>query len=376
MFLHRIRIFTLAGFTVWIDASWLIFAALITWTLAAGIFPTEAPSLPAATYWWMGVAGAIGLFFSIVVHELSHSLVARRFALPINGITLFIFGGVAELHREPASSKSEFWMAIAGPACSIVLGVVLLAIASLLRSAVPRPIYILLSYLGSINLLLAAFNLVPAFPLDGGRVLRSALWAWKDDYVWATRVASASGDVFGILLIVLGGISVLRGNFINGIWLFLIGMFLHGAAGASRRQMELTRAFSGRRVSSFITPEPPAIPPDVSLKSLVENYFYRHHHKIFPILRDGRLTGCVTVAKLREIGEAEWEHLQVSDASEICPADATISPDADALDALTKMQRSGRDELLVVSGSRYLGILSLTNMLHLLAIRRDLSHHA
>lgn len=374
MFLHRIKLFTLAGFTLWVDVSWLIFAALITWTLAAGLFPQAAPNLPTAIYWWMGVAGAIGVFFSIVIHELCHSLMARRFAMPITGITLFIFGGVAELHQEPTSSKAEFWVAIVGPLSSMAIGTVLLIAAALAGPDLPRPVLALLSWLGTLNWLLALFNLIPAFPLDGGRVLRSLLWGWKGDFAWATRIAARCGAAFGFLLIIFGGVSVFRGNLMGGIWMFLIGMFLHGAAGAARQQLELRQAFSGRRVASFITAEPVAISPDVSLKTLVENYFYRHHHKIFPVLRaDGELSGCITAAKLREIDQSQWENLHIRDASEPCTADATISPDADAMDALTKMQQTGRDELLVVAQRHYVGILSLAHMLHFLAIRKDLA---
>ena len=373
MFLHRIRVFTLAGFTVWVDVSWLIFAALIIWTLAAGLFPAQAPNLPRAIYWWMGVAGAIGVFFSIVIHELCHSLMARRFDMPITGITLFIFGGVAELHEEPTSSKAEFWTAVVGPLSSMAIGTALLIAAALAGAGAPRPVLLLLSWLGTLNWLLAVFNLIPAFPLDGGRILRSLLWGWKCDFAWATRIAARCGSAFGFVLILVGGVAFLRGNLIGGIWLFLIGMFLNGAAGASRRQLELRQAFSGRRVENFITAEPLAIAPDVSLKSLVENYFYRYHHKIFPVLRaDGALSGCITAAKLRKIDQSQWEKLHVGDASEPCAADATISPDADALDALNKMQQTGRDELLVVRKNRFVGILSLTHMLHFLAIRKDL----
>jgi len=375
MFLHRIRVFTLVGFTVWIDASWLIFAALITWTLAAGVFPSQIPNLPRALYWWMGVAGAIGLFFSIVIHELSHSIVARRFAIPIRGITLFIFGGVAELHDEPTSARGEFWMTIAGPISSVMIGAILLSLAKVTGAELPRPVEVLLIYLGEINWLLALFNLAPAFPLDGGRVLRSALWAWKRDYAWATRVAARFGAGFGILLMAAAGFSVLRGNFVGGVWLFLIGLFLNGAAGATRRQLLLAQTFTGRKVSNFVS-EQPAISPDLSLKAAVEKYFYRYHSRILPVMHDGTLTGCVRAEKLREINQSQWEKLHVSDAAEPCTHDATISPDADALDALKRMPRTGRDELFVVDGRRYVGVISLANMLRFLAIRRDLERSA
>lgn len=175
MFLHRIKLLTLAGFTVWIDASWLILAALLTWTLALGEFPHIAPNLSTATYWWMGLAGAVGLFISIVLHELTHALIARRYDMPIAGITLFIFGGVAELHKEPTSAKAEFLVAIGGPIASMVLGTFLLVVASAGPDVLSPAAFGVVSYLGDLNWILALFNLVPAFPLDGGRVLRAGL---------------------------------------------------------------------------------------------------------------------------------------------------------------------------------------------------------
>ena len=190
MFGKRITLFRLLGFEVKIDASWLIIAVLITWSLARAVFPAYFEGLSGATYILMGIVGALGLFSSIVVHEFSHSLVARRFGLSMKGITLFIFGGVAEMEEEPPTAKAEFFMAIAGPAASVVLGGVLLGITVLgTRYGWPNPVIGVLSYLWTINLVLAAFNLLPAFPLDGGRVLRSALWGFTGRLAWATRIA-------------------------------------------------------------------------------------------------------------------------------------------------------------------------------------------
>ena len=372
MFLHRVKLFTLAGFTVWVDASWLIFAVLIAWTLATGVFPSYVAGAAPATYWWMAVAGTIGLFFSIVLHELSHSLVARRFALPINGITLFIFGGVAELDAEPGSAKAEFLMAIAGPVMSMVLGALCL-VAAALASALPAPITAVLSYLGYINWMLALFNLVPAFPLDGGRMLRAALWGWRQDLRWATNIASGAGVLFGVVLI-LGGVLevVTTGNFIGGLWLFLIGMFLHGAAGAARQQMLVRQVFAGHRVSAFMNPRPITVEADLPLRGLVDDYFYRHPHKMFPVVSGGRLLGCVTAARVRQSDREQWDRLAVLDILERCTAENTVSSDTDALEALSKMQRSGNSRLLVVDRGALVGILSLKDMLQHLSLRQEL----
>jgi Zn-dependent protease/predicted transcriptional regulator len=372
MFLHRVKLFTLAGFTVWLDASWLIFAVLVAWTLASGIFPAYVPSLSTATYWWMAVAGTIGLFFSIVFHELSHSLVARRFAMPISGITLFIFGGVAELQSEPSSARGEFLMAVAGPITSMVLGTICLTVMALGTPALPRAVLGVLWYLGYINWILALFNLVPAFPLDGGRMLRAALWGWKQDLRWATNIAASAGALFGIALILWGVFDVVTGNFIGGVWLFLIGMFLHGAAGAARQQMLTRQVFAGRRVSDFMNPQPVTAPSDLSIHSLVEDYFYRYPYKMFPVLRGGELVGCITAARVRQHDRAQWGRLAVAEIMDRCSAENSVSPGTDALEALGRMQRSGSSRLLVVKGEKLVGILSLKDMLQYLSLRLEL----
>ena len=372
MFLHRIRLFSLAGFTVWVDVSWLIFAVRLVWSLAIGIFPSIAPSLPTATYWWMAVAGTIGLFFSIVFHELSHSLVARHFAMPISGITLFIFGGVAELHQEPTSAREEFLMAVAGPIASMVLGTAFLAVVALGGGELPLPVRGVLWYLGYINWVLAIFNLVPAFPLDGGRMLRAGLWGWKQDLRWATNIAAGAGSLFGIALILWGVFRLLSGDVIGGIWLFLIGMFLHGAAGAARQQMLAREAFAGRPVASFMNRQPIMVTPDLTVRQLIEDFFYRHHHKAFPVVQNGRLLGCVTADSLRHTDRARWESLTVRDVMIPCPPESIVFPSTDALDALTRMQRSGNGWLLVAANGELCGILSLSDMLQILSLKLEL----
>ncbi len=373
MFLHRIRLFSLFGFDVHVDASWLLLAVLIAWSLAVGVFPASVPGLPPATYWWMGIAATVGLLFSIVLHEMSHSLVARRFNMPIRGITLFIFGGVAEMESEATSPRGEFLMALAGPVASAVLGFLLFLLFNLASSANgPAAVAGVLWYLGYLNWVLAIFNLVPAFPLDGGRMLRAALWGWRGDPIWATRVAAGAGNAFGILLIVLGLFDVLRGDFVGGVWSFLIGMFLRGAADAAYQQTLAQQVLGGQPVSRFMNPQPITVPPDVSLRDLVENYVYRYHHKTFPVVRDGRLLGCISTAQLRNMDRAEWDRRTVADIMEACSADNVVTPDTDALEALTKMQRTGRSRLLIARGGQLIGILSLRDLLHFLTLRLEL----
>ena len=373
MFLYRVRLFSLFGFDVHVDASWLLLAVLVAWSLATGVFPSIAHGLPPATYWWMGIAATLGLLFSIVFHEMSHSLVARRFNLPISGITLFIFGGVAEMESEPTSARAEFLMAVAGPVASAVLGLLLFLLFNLVVSADGAPAVAgVFWYLGYLNWVLAIFNLVPAFPLDGGRMLRAALWGWRGDPIWATRIAARAGNAFGILLIVLGLIDAVRGDFVGGLWSFLIGMFLRGAADAAYRQTVARQILGGQPVSRFMSGQPIAVTPNVSIRELVEDFVYRYHHKVFPVVRDGRLVGCVSTAQLGAIDRSQWDERTVDDVMEHCSADNMVRPDTDALEAMSKMQRTGRSRLLVVRDGQLVGILSLRDLLDFLALKLKL----
>jgi Zn-dependent protease len=373
MFGKRLVLFELFGFKVQADMSWLFLALLVTWSLAQGFFPAFYPDLPPATYWKMGVIGMIGLFFSLVLHELSHALVARHYGLSIKGITLFIFGGVAEMEEEPDSAKTEFLMAIAGPIASLALaaGFHGLSLAGKAQG-LPDSVFGVSGYLAFINVVLAVFNLVPAFPLDGGRALRAALWYWKGDLRWATRIASRSGEVFGIMLIFLGVLSVLTGDFIGGMWLFLIGLFLRGAAGASYYQLLTRQAFEGEPVSRFMTLDPVAVSPELSVERLIEDYIYGYHYDLFPVTDDRRLMGLVSTRQVREVPRAEWATTMVADILVPCGPDNTIGPRADAVKALSIMRRSGNSRLIVAEGGSLQGVIALKDLLEFLGLKMDL----
>ncbi len=371
--LHRIRLFSLFGFDVWVDASWLLLAGLISWTLAEAVFPQIAPHLAPATYWWMAAATTIGLMFSIVFHEMAHSLVARRYGMPIRGITLFIFGGVAEMESEPPSPKSELFMAAAGPLASLLLSAAFFSLVALAGAANgPDAIHGTLWYLGYINGILALFNLVPAFPLDGGRVLRAALWMWRGDLAWATRIAAGAGNLFGIVLIVLGVVDVMTGDFIGGMWRFLIGMFLRSAAQAGYQEAVARTALEGVPIFQVMNREPIAVGPDVSVAAFIEDFVYRHHHRLFPVSRQGLLAGYVGTEQAAKIDRSAWPVTPVEQIMVPCKAEDIVAPEADALAALAQMRRSGRGRLWVVEQGRLVGILSLHDMLELLSARLEL----
>jgi len=374
MFGKRIKLFKIFGFEVGIDWSWIILAILIAWSLSVGLFPFRFKNLSTETYWLMGIVGALGLFFSIIFHEMCHSLVARRYGMPMKGITLFIFGGVAEMGEEPPTPKAEFMMAIVGPVSSLVAGLVFYAIYIIGRqNAWSDPVNGVVQYLAFINGLLAFFNLVPAFPLDGGRVLRSILWGLKKNLRWATRISSKIGSGFGILLILLGAFQFLRGNFIGGMWWFLIGMFVRGAAKTSYQQLLLRKALEGEPVRRFMKTDPVTVAPSLSVAQLVEDYVYKYHYKMFPIVEDSdKLIGCVTTKQVKEIPREEWEQRRVGDIAAQCSAENTIGPQVDAMKALSTMSKTGASRLMVIEKDRLLGIIALKDLLKFFALKVEL----
>jgi len=373
MFGKRFRLFNLLGFTVSIDLSWIFLAVLITWSLAVGVFPSYVPNLQTTTYWLMGALGALGLFLSIVLHELSHSLVAQHSGLPMKGITLFIFGGVAEMDGEPANPRVELLMALAGPAASLAISAVLFGFSKLGQGlAWPAEVSAVLGYLAVINLVLAAFNLVPAFPLDGGRVLRAALWRWKGDISWATRLAAKIGSGFGAGLIFLGLISVLSGQFVGGIWWFLIGLFLRGAAQGSYQQLLIRQTFAGEPVRRFMQNDPVMVPRSTAVGDFVENYVYRYHHKMFPVVDHGHLLGCVSTREVKELPRDEWYRQTAGSIAAPCNGDNAIGPDDDAMKALSIMSRYHTSRLMVVEGDRVVGVIALKDLLGLLSLKLEL----
>ncbi|RJR47625.1 MAG: CBS domain-containing protein [Deltaproteobacteria bacterium] len=373
MFGHSFKLFNLFGFEVSIDLSWIFIAVLVTWSLAAGFFPYLYPHLPAKTYWVMGVIGSLGLFLSVIFHEFSHSVVARRLGLPMKGITLFIFGGVAQMGDEPASAKVEFFMAIAGPISSLVLGgIFYLLYVQGAAAGWSLPVNGVIRYLAYINVVLAVFNLLPAFPLDGGRVLRSILWGAWDDLRRATRVSAAVGSAFGFGLIALGILQLISGNFIAGLWWFLIGMFIRGAAQMSYQQLLVRNALAGEPVRNFMHPHPVTAPGSITLEHLVKDYIYKYHFKMFPVMDNSHLLGCITTRQVKEVPRERWSQETIRELVSPCSEENTISPETDAVQALALINRTGNSRLLVVEGNQLVGILTLRDLMKFLSLKVEL----
>lgn len=366
---RSIRIGRLLGITVQVHASWFLAVWAIAWSLAAGVFPQRIPGLTAGTYWTMGLAGALLLFGSVLVHELGHALMARRFRIPTRSITLFLFGGVAQIAREPERPAHELWVALAGPATSFLL-------AGLFRLLVPSgelvPATALMGYLASVNVLLAAFNLLPAFPLDGGRALRAVLWHFIG-LERATRVTTGLGHATAAAFFVLGVLAVLTGRALDGLWLVLIGWFLDQAAGTSYQQMLLRHALRGVRVRDIMTRDPIALEPHLTLEQAVSDYFLPRKHGGYPVVYGDRLVGILTLHDVKQVPRERWTDTPVREAMTPIGRAQVIRPEADAYDALVRMAQAGVGRLLVVDGQGDLvGILTRSDLLHLIRLRSEL----
>lgn len=366
MFGHSVKLFDLLGFEIKIDASWLLIAALIVWSLASGYLPQVLPGLEQGVYLSLAVAAMLGLFASLILHELAHSLVARRYGLGIGGITLFLFGGVAELADEPESAGSEFWIAVAGPAMSFALAGAfgLLAFATGAEGIFGT----LLAYLASINLILAVFNLLPAFPLDGGRVLRAWLWQRSGDMLDATRKASGAGTVLAAALMGYGVFSALAGGGIGGLWLVLIGFFVLSASRGTYQNLLMRDSLRGRRVAELMTPDPWTASPDMALTDLADRVMLAHAVSFAPVVEQGVVIGQVDAGRMREVPRDDWPDTRVADIMAPLEEVDLVAPRTTAEDALKRLSEGPHRKLVVAEGRRLRGVLSLRDLMGHIAV--------
>lgn len=370
MFSHAVKIATVAGFEIKVDLSWLLIAALIVWSLSSGYFPQVAPDLPQSTYVTLSIVAMLGLFISLTLHELAHSLVARRFDVPINGITLFLFGGVAELGKEPQSAWAEFWIAIAGPALSLALA----AIFGLLGVLTTEGLFnALVGYLALLNLVLALFNLIPAFPLDGGRIYRAVLWARHKDFLKATRQASAAGSVFAYFLMGMGVLALFNGGLMTGIWQILIGLFLLTAAKSTYQNQLFKSVFSDKSVDSVMEDKPIYARPDQSLSELVNQVMLRHRVSFVPVVDSDILLGYVDSNVLTSIDRENWSNTLVGDVFVTIDETNSVSPSLAVGTLLETINTSGRRKFLVAEGRHLVGIVTLSDLMTLLAMVQKLN---
>jgi Zn-dependent protease/CBS domain-containing protein len=368
------RIGSIAGIGIEVNVSWLVILVLLTFSLAVSWFPATVPRQPVLVYWALGFIAALLLFVSVLLHELAHSLVARARGVPVKRITLFIFGGVSDLEQEPQSPGVEFQIAIVGPLTSLAIGAVTLVAGNLIGANAPL-VAAVLGYLGVTNLLLGVFNLIPGFPLDGGRVLRAIIWRVTGSLRQATRAATLVGQVIAYLFIVAGVFLFFSGDFINGLWFGFIGWFLLQAAQAANSQVMLESVFKGVTVGQLMSPAPLTTPANISLQQLVDGYLLPHGARTIPVVRsDGQqLVGLVTLADIRHVPREHWPQTPVGEAMVPLERLHAVRPEQSLNDVLPLMTGHDVNQLLVVDGAGQLvGILSRDAILRYVEIRRGL----
>jgi Zn-dependent protease/CBS domain-containing protein len=365
-----IRLGRIAGIEIDVNVSWLIIVVLLTVSLATTWFPASVPHLGFGAYWALGLIAAVLLFASVLAHELAHSLVAKSRGLPVKNITLFIFGGVSNIEHEPSSPGVEFWMAIVGPLTSLGIGVICLLLAQVTR-AVPV-VWAVLGYLAVANLLLGVFNLIPGFPLDGGRVLRSILWAitgsLRKATVWAARV----GQVIAYLFILWGVWQVFTGNWLNGIWIGFIGWFLLSAAQSANREAMLQSLFRGVSVATVMSPAPQPVPANSSLRELVDHYLLPHGQRTAPVYDGSQFAGLVTLADVKAVPRDEWDRVLVSKVMAPVEKLHTARPEQRMTDVLPLMTQADVNQLPVLQDGQLAGMLTRDAVMRYLDVRQGL----
>ena len=371
MLRNSVRIARIGGISINIHVSWIVIFVLITWTLAGSYFPQNYPDWPLSLYWTVGLATSVLFFVSVLAHELAHSFVARARGLPVHDITLFIFGGVSQLSEEPQTPATEFVMALVGPLTSIVLGVCFGAV-SFLAGGISEPLAALGSYLAFINVLLGFFNLIPGFPLDGGRVLRSILWQATGSLQRATRWASLVGQVVAYLFILAGIWQIFTGDWVGGLWIAFIGWFLDNAASSSYRQLTARNLLAGHKVSEAMSRECPQVNAGLTLDRLVSEHMLPTGARCFPVMEGGLVRGLLTLHNIKGVSRDRWATTTVEQVMTPLEGLKRVGPDEELWAAMQNMTADGVNQLPVMDDGRLLGMLGRDNIVSFIRIKGEL----
>lgn len=361
----------IAGISIYINVSWFIILVLLTWSLATGWFPIFYPGWTATTYWVISLVSALLLFVSVLLHELAHSLVARARGLSVKNITLFIFGGVSNIEQEPTSPGVEFQISVVGPVVSLLIGL-LAYLLQLPFGGSKSPIVAILAYLAVTNVLLGIFNLIPGFPLDGGRVLRSIIWKVTGSLQRATRVVTIVGQIIAYLFILWGIWQFFGGNILNGIWIGFIGWFLLSAAQSANSQVMLQSMFGGVTVSDVMNTNLVTVPANISLQRLVDEYFLPGGLRSALVMQADQLAGLITLSDIRHVPRDQWAQVPVGHAMIPLERLHVVSPQQSLNDVLPLMAGRDVNQLPVVQNGRLVGILSRDAIVRFLEVRRGL----
>ncbi len=348
------------GIRVDIHFSLLLIVAFLTWSLATGFLPDRYPNWSTATYWSTGFVCALSLFVSVLLHELAHSLVARKRGYRVEGITLFLLGGVSSIASESRRAIDDFVISIVGPLSSLAIAVIIGIVVVL--SGGGSPAYAAIEYVAIINLLLGLFNLLPAFPLDGGRVLRAAIWAVTGSYRRATEVATRSGQVTGILLAGLGVYQIFQGNHLQGIWLVLVGWFLNRAASASRSARELEQSLEGVTVGDVMDASPPTVSPQITINEAVFDHIIPGEARALVVCEGERVAGILSITDVRNIPPEDWRKSKVRDVMTPGPL-ASLTPRNGLGEAISLLAESRVHQAPVIERDRLVGIVNRAHLI-------------
>lgn len=361
-----VRLGRVAGVEVGVNWSWLVVFALVAWTLARGVFPATNPGLGSGTYVAIALVATLVYFASLLLHELGHALQARREGIEIEGITLWLFGGVARFRRAFPSAGAELRVAAAGPLVSLALGVLFVLVS---LAPLPSAVDAVVSWLGYINLTLLAFNLLPALPLDGGRILHALLWRRTGDLARSTRVAAGVGRGFGYLLIVVGVFMFIFQGTFSGAWLAFLGWFLLQAATAEARFVLARQALGGLHVSDLMTRDPDTVAPDTTLGQFMDDVLRHRRHTTYPVVEDGRVVGLLPFRCVARVPRSEWDERRIRDCMLAADEVPVLRQEEPADAALGELDRGGVGRALVLADGRLAGLLSVSDVARALGAR-------
>ncbi len=356
-----------------INSTWFIVFGLVVFTLAQIVIPSWTPGLDPLVSWLIAVLTAILFFASLLAHELSHSLVAIKNNLPINGITLFIFGGIAHMEKEPQSPSVEFKMAIAGPLMSFFLAAAFLGLRNIfVNLGMPDYALFIASYLSFMNLAVGTFNMIPGFPLDGGRVLRATLWHFTNDLRKATAIATGIGKSFAYFLIGIGLLFLFNMALLPGVWLIFIGLFLQQAADSSYRQVVLKKLLGHTNIAKFITRDVVTVPANMYLDELIDDYFFKYRHHSFPVVENDQILGILTLHDVKHVPKAKWAETTAKQVVQPLYTELVIHPKTPALEAMSQLARNGMGRALVIDNEKLVGIISQKDIMRLFEFKSEI----